>query len=66
MRALEEFTLCKKLNLFALGVLQTKALLKKYNEMYIDDASCEEVSDQSKLTELVTKIPNCVSGQQEA
>ncbi|WP_298782619.1 CbrC family protein [uncultured Polaribacter sp.] len=37
----------------------------KYDGMYIDDASCEEVSDQNKLTELVTKTPNYVSWQQE-
>ena len=38
---------------------------EKYDGMYIDDASCEEVSDQSKLTELVTRTPKYISWQQE-
>ena len=38
---------------------------EKYNGMYIDDASCEEVSDPSKLNELVTTTPNYSSWQQE-
>lgn len=39
---------------------------KKYDGMYIDAASCEKVSDQNKLIELVTKTPNYISWQQEA
>ena len=38
---------------------------EKYDGEYIDSESCEEISDEEKLNELVTQTPNYVSWQQE-